>query len=155
MEKENLIRRIAEVFPVQPIPDSTEIVPPGAYKDPEREEFSEFFGGRSWTSITPRDVFRFRLALCVFSEKAFAYFTPSWMTCSLLDEEGVDTAITDLVWRIAGAHRSLVRRDLNLWSAEQKAVICDWIRYFEAKYIDSELFQEDCKAARRNLGCDG
>jgi hypothetical protein len=154
-EKENLIRRIAEVFPVQPIPDRSEILPPDAYKDPDWERIKDFFGGRPWTAITPQDVFRFRDALSAFSAKAFAYFAAAWMTCSLLDEEAVDTAIEDLIFSIARAHRSTGRRDVNLWSDEQKAVICEWIKYFEAKYGDSEIFVEDCQAAYRNLACGG
>lgn len=155
-EKENLIQWIAQVFPVQPIPDRSEILPPDAYKDPDRDRIKDFFGGRAWTEVTPQDVFRFRDALSTFSAKAFAYFAASWMTCSLLDEEAVDTGMEDLIFEIATAREDQERRRaVDSWSEEQKAVICEWIKYFEAKYGDSDLFVENCQAAYRNLASGG
>src|SRR5213592_3725227 len=125
MSISSLITRIASAFPTEPTPLKEDVLYKGAYsRDPELEEIEKFFGSRSWNSITPTDVFRFRHALSFFSPSALAYYTAAWMTCALLDDEAVDTAIEDLVGTLGKA-------DLNLWTNEQRIAICEWLMHFD------------------------
>jgi len=149
MSTSSLIKRIATVFPVEPVPQPRDILynEEATYQgsfpvDSELAEIKDFFGNRRWDSVTPQDVFQFRHALSFFSKSAFAYYTPAWMTCSLLDEVAVDTADSDLVC-------SLVRRaDENLWTQAQRQVICEWLSYFQDDPL-KERFEE----AIKKLGC--
>jgi hypothetical protein len=145
METESLIDRIARVFPVAPIPDQGAILYEGAYRgESELEEIKAFFGGRAWNSITPRDVFRFRHALSFFSPTTFAYFSAAWMTCSLMDEGAVDTAIDNLVATLAEA-------DPDLWTPGQRSVICAWLDHFDT--VDLPSAKSHFESALRHLGC--
>ncbi len=125
MEARDLVALIATVFPSEPTPARGQVLYQGAYPgESEIEQVAEFFGNRRWGSVTTHDVFRFRHALPFFSPQALAYFTPAWMIASLLDENGVDTAIEDLV-------SNLEEADPNLWTQAQRAAICAWLNYFE------------------------
>jgi hypothetical protein len=59
-----------------------------------------------------------------FSKRALAYYTPAWMTCSLIDEVAADTGTEDLV-------STFERADLKLWSQVQREVICAWLDHFK------------------------
>ncbi|HXB59231.1 MAG TPA: DUF6714 family protein [Candidatus Acidoferrales bacterium] len=125
MKNDTLIKRILEVFPVDPPPSKEDVLYAGAYPgESELEEIKQFFGDRPWNAITPANVFNFRFALSFFSPPALAYYTPAWMTCSLIDEVAVDTAIDDLV-------STFGRTDPKLWSQAQREVICAWLDHFK------------------------
>ena len=141
-----LIEQIAAVFPVEPIPTAAEVIKEGLYEDLEREEIREFFAGRPWTAVTPKDVFRFRLGLFDFSKRAFAYYTAAWMTCILLDLDAVDTADMELVSGLRTA-------DPNFWTKEQRRVICDWLAWMEERDDLLPFEREHVMAAAKNLGC--
>ncbi|MGD1086711.1 MAG: hypothetical protein ABSA47_18390 [Verrucomicrobiota bacterium] len=144
MEKSHLIKRIAEVFPVAPIPSKEAVLYEGAYPgESEHEEIKEFFGGRAWNRITPNDVFNFRHALSSFSPAALAYYTAAWMMCCLMDEKTTDTATEDLVG-------TLSRADANRWTEEQRRIICEWLAYFKDVPL-KKRFEE----ATKNFGCKG
>jgi len=146
----SLIERIEAEFPEHESPGWDEVLYEGHYKnDPELEEIRQFFAGRSWRTVTPQDVFRFRHALSFFSAKAFVYFTPAWMRCCLLDVEAVDTAVDDLVW-------DLERKDPELWSEGQRRTICEWLRVMDrwnTEHWESALFRASLLRAARKLGC--
>jgi hypothetical protein len=144
METIDLMRMIAAAFPVEPVPGPSEILYEGAYPgETELEEIKSFFGGRPWNRVTPPDVFRFRHALSFFSPSAFAYFTPAWMTCSLLDEGAVDTGVENLVSAIGQAE--------NPWTQEQRMAICEWLRHFDT--VDLESARSDFAVALSKVGC--
>jgi hypothetical protein len=144
METQSLIADIARAFPPAPAPNKEKVLYAGAYSgDPELEEITEFFGGRPWTAIGPKDVFRFRHALSFFSPSAFAYYIAGWMTCSLVAENEVDTAIEDLVY-------DLGRVDANLWTRQQRCAICAWLLHFKDVPLKERL-----QSAITNLGCEG
>jgi hypothetical protein len=74
MSLESLIRRIRDVFPIAQIPSKDAILYKGAYaNDEELEEIKSFFENRTWQSITPIEIFRFRHALSFFSPTALVY----------------------------------------------------------------------------------
>lgn len=144
METIDLIRMIAAAFPVEPVQGPSEVLFEGAYPgESEHEEIKSFFGGRPWNCVTPEDVFRFRHALSFFSPSAFAYFTPAWMTCSLLDEGAVDTGIENLV--------SAIGRRENCWTQEQRRAICEWLHHFNT--VDLESVRTDFAVALSKVGC--
>lgn len=146
MDSATLTKRIAVTFPVERIPSGEDILYEGAYLgESELEEIKLFFGGRNWNSVSPADVFRFRHALSFFSPLALAYYTAAWMTCALLDEDAVDTAIENLV-------SVLGRADPNLWTQEQRLVICEWLAHFNVSNLPS--FKQDFEKAANNLGCN-
>jgi hypothetical protein len=145
MESATLIKRIVAAFPVERIPIGNDILYEGAYPgESELEEIRLFFGGRAWNSVTPSDVFCFRHALSFFSPAALAYYTAAWMTCALQDDNAVDTAIENLV-------SCLGRADPNLWTQEQRLVICQWLVRFNVSNLASS--KQDFEKAAANLGC--
>jgi hypothetical protein len=146
METIDLMRMIAAAFPVEPVPGPSEILYEGAYPgESELEEIKSFFGGRPWNRVTPQDVFRFRHALSFFSHSAFSYFTPAWMTSSLLDQAAVDTGIEDLV----GA---LGRREIS-WTKDQRRAICEWLHYSQLNIEDLESVRRDFAVALSKVSC--
>ena len=143
MQDTTLITKIARAFPVDPRPTRDMILYEGAYRgDEELEEIQEFFADRPWNSIAPGDVFRFRHALSFFSPQTFVYFTPAWMTCSLQDEEVVDTAPENLMGILAEANP-------DQWTQEEKCVICEWLVHFSGRSL-MEIYAQ----AMTNFGCD-
>jgi hypothetical protein len=146
MEAASLIKLIADAFPVEPIPAKDDILYNGAYpEESELEEIKLFSGGRAWNSVTPGDVFRFRHALPCYSPRALTYYTAAWMTCSLLDEEAVDTGIEDLV-------SAFERVKVNLWTQAQRSIICQWLIHFQD--TGSPSLKKRFEQAAENLGCD-
>ena len=146
MNDSSLKAQIASAFAAERPPFKEDVLYKGAYGgDPELEEIENFFGGRLWNSITPSDVFRFRHALSFFSPSALAYYTPAWMTCALVDDEAVDTAIEDLVGTFG-------ETSPNLWTKEQRLAICEWLRHF----YDSDLptLKQRFDKAMNNMGCN-
>lgn len=101
-----------------------------------------FFGNRRWDLLKPNDVFNFRHALSFFSELALSYYSAAWMTCAVLNEDAVDTAIEDLVGILQEA-------DPKLWTSDQRDVIQDWLSYFRERF--NETFSEEVDAALRNI----
>jgi len=143
MSSQDLLRQIADAFSQSAAPGEGDVLYAGAYSgDPELEEIKLFFGRREWQSIMPWDVFRFRHALSFFSDSALAYYAPAWISCSLLDEDTVDTAIEDLV-------ATLGRKDASLWTDEQRRAICVWLA--EIRSIPDAKILE---LALRKLGCN-
>jgi hypothetical protein len=142
MNADTLIARIAEAFPTVPTPTKDTVLYEGAYPgESELEEIRVFFGGRAWNSLTPQDIFRFRHALSFFSPLAFAYYAPAWMTCSLLEQRTVDTAVENLTGALGEADRSL-------WTQEQQFLICRWLFHFSRVSL-RPVFDK----AVANLGC--
>jgi hypothetical protein len=143
MSISTLITRIASAFPTEPTPSSEDVLYKGAYaRDPELEEIKAFFGSRTWNSLTPADVFHFRHALSFFSSSALAYYAAAWMTCALLDDDAVDTAIEDLV-------STLGKADPNLWTQEQRLAICEWLVHFNCSDLPS--LKSRFESASKNL----
>lgn len=143
MNSELLAKRIANVFSTKPIHwKDDDILYADAYKnDEELEEIKGFFQNRSWESITPMEIFRFRHALSFFSPKALVYYMPAWLTNSLLDRDTVDTAVEDVSSILASG-------DASLWTQPQRAVLCDWLIHFK-----NCLLEKNFEMALSKLGC--
>ena len=151
MSTSALIPRIASAFPTEPVPQPGDILynEETTYKgsfpvDSELAEIKSFFGNRRWDLVTPQDVFQFRHALSFFSKSALAYYTAAWMTCALLDDEAVDTAIENLVSKLGKANP-------NLWTQEQRQVICEWLIHFNVSDLPSS--KHDFENAANNMRC--
>ena len=143
MQAAPLLKQIADAFPPEPVPGRDEILHAGALAgESEVEEIRAFFAGRPWSSVTPPDIFRFRHALSFFSPRALAYYTAAWMTCALLDEDAVDTAIEDLVG-------TAERVEPDLWTRDQKAAILGWLLHF--RDTGSSSFRRLCEKAVRKF----
>ena len=121
MDSGFLLARIAEAFPPIPAPYAAELLGETSYPagESELQEIQEFFANRPWSDVTPADVFRFRLALPLFSWRALAYYSAAWMTCCLQDYDAVDTAPDDMIFNFE-------RADPNLWTRNQRCVISLW-----------------------------
>lgn len=145
METSLLVKEIANAFPTEPKPADEELLYEGAYHgESELEEIKQFFRCRAWNSITPSDIFRFRHALSFFSESALVYYTAAWLTCSLLDEEAVDTAIENVVDVFGEV-------DPNRWTEKQRLVICEWLNHFNN--VDLPSVKRSFEKAAKNFGC--
>ena len=150
MKESDLIERIAAVFPLTPIPRKEEVICEGGSYPPDESELveiREFFGGRPWNSLTPADVRRFEDCLPLLSSKAFAYHIAGWMTCCVKDPIMVDVGEEFLVYR-------LEKVDPNLWTKDQREVICQWLEHSIPDNSPSPWI-EDRQKAVSNIMRDG
>ena len=127
MDTKSLLARIARAFDAAPIPAEEDLLCETSYPPDESElqEIRDFFAHRPWGDVLAADVFRFRLALPLFSPPALAYYSAAWMTCCLEDYDRVDTAPDDLVFNLG-------RADPNLWTLDQRDVVCLWLDHMKA-----------------------
>jgi hypothetical protein len=145
MTPDTLIAQISNAFPQNPAPSDKTLLYEGAYPgESELEEIKSFFAFRPWNSVTAQDVFRFRHALPLFSPSARAYFTAAWMTASLQDEDAVDTGTEDLI-------SNLGRSDPKIWTADQRAAICQWLAYFKTRW--QGFLAREIEAVETQMGC--
>lgn len=141
-----IIASIAKAFPAEPIPPSEAVLYEEAYQgESELEEIKAFFGGRPWNTISPENIFRFRHALPLFSNRAFTYYAAAWMTCGILNPEAVDTGCEDLLTNLA-------RKDVGIWNKEQRRAICLWLNYCKPDWPKG--IKERYEEAARKFGCE-
>jgi hypothetical protein len=142
MNAESLIKTIATVFPVANPPGANMVLYDGAYSgNADLNSIKSFFDSRVWNSVTTADVFHFRDAPSLFSKQALVYFLPAYLTASVSDPGGVDTAVEGLAGVLGSCESSL-------WSKEQRSAICEWLKLFRSELLEARFI-----AAESNFQC--
>lgn len=125
---------LSNAFPLEPIPKSSELTESFG---PDVEDDLSVLRGRSWDAIAPQDLrFHFEV-VCWLSPKAFRYYLPSIIKCSL-EELYSDSSLGETELVVDYTLRMLVKaesekvedRCQSIWaslSSEQMMVVRRWI----------------------------
>jgi len=128
------LNALRNAFPLEPIPKSSELTESfGADVDDDLSVLR----GRSWDALAPQD-FRFHFeVVCWLSPKAFRYYLPSIIKCSL-EELDSDNSLSETELVVDYTLRMLVKAESekienrcqsiwNSFSADQMMVVRRWI----------------------------
>jgi hypothetical protein len=126
---------LRKAFPLEPIPKPSELTE--SFGSDVEDDLS-VLEGRSWDSIKPQD-FRFHFeVVCWLSPKAFRYYLPSIIKCSL-EELHSDNSLSETELVVDYTLRMLVKTEIeeiekrcqSIWkalSSEQIIVVRRWVQ---------------------------
>jgi hypothetical protein len=121
---------IVAAFPISPAPpaDSLTWLP----NDYEAADIRAAFGGRRWTEVPDYHVARSDSALGAFSDHAFHYYLPAYLTWLLADPaqrrySNASEAITHHLLPLANSDRALWRRRRALFTPAQITAVARWL----------------------------
>jgi hypothetical protein len=123
-----LAERIEAAFESVPPPPTDRVVTP-TYDD---EGVTGFFKGKHWRDVSIDELRTHHVALSFFSPEAFHYYVPAFMLAELRDPIAAGQIGPSLLFHFSRPEEPSwepeLRQRLALLTAEQKAVVADFVR---------------------------
>jgi len=94
----------------------------------ECDEIAEYFGGRHWQEFTNVTELRYHYdALALFSNVAFHYYLPAFMTATLKDLDAADVIPDGIILSFRYEFGQAARGRLELFNQCQRAVVAEFL----------------------------
>jgi|GEM_PF-3332550 len=134
-QRDALIQRIETAFKNVPYPGDASLTI-------EDNGYNGFFGnipqtlqdfrGKHWKELSTEFVLKRPSSLSVFTRRAYHFYLPAYMIGVLLEPYSGSVVPTELLLDFAKGETQLVAVQLNEFSAEQCAVILEYLKFYDS-----------------------